>query len=689
MSAEVFISYASQNRDRILDLVERLRGAGVSVWIDQMGIEGAAMWSQQIVAAIRDCKVLILAISKHSASSENVVKELALASEGRKRILPVFVEEADIPETMAYQLAGIQRVEFFEGDEEAGLKAVIRALASLDVDVCKDATDAAGSEAGQSVRRHYRQRTGKKSEASVWLKVSAAVVGVAVLSLAGTLFMNSGPAPVPGPVAVGQAGGSATNTTEHTPPLANPVKLDTNRVVVLPFKVIGTANETADLGYGLVSTLTSKLQPLQNLVVIAKESARKFKDSEQAPREIGQALGAGTIVTGEIQTGGGNIQVNIQLINANTEALGWGSTFTKGQDEFLDLQNEIATKLASELKGGLDAAETQQLAQKATENVKAQAEYQAGRREWNRRNKEGFDNAIKHFERAIELDPDYAEPYVGLSNTYALLSIYNFASPGDSMPKSRELAEKALSLNPKMGSAYTAIAWVQFFYDYEWENAGSNFKKGVELNPNNATGFHWYAIYLLQTGQTDSVYPTIKKAKDLDPQSMIIKNDFAHLCWHTGIEAYESEVMQSVEEALEMDPHFEPALRLKYCFSDYGDPSEGIQLLKKAREIYPNQPSLLKSSIEVNWKAGEKQRALELFVDLLDKHKDTINRSLIADVYFRMGKMDDGFRWLEKSAEIREPSLILFSNWRKYQFLKKEPRFRELYKKINHPMYVD
>jgi len=686
MAAEVFISYASQNRDRILDLVERLRGAGVSVWIDQMGIEGAAMWSQQIVAAIRDCKVLILAISKNSATSENVVKELALASEGRKRILPVFIEEADIPETMAYQLAGIQRVEFFEGNEEAGLKAVIRALATLDVDVCSDATAAAGAEAGQAVRRHTHDRSEAKREASVWLKVAAGVVALAMLSFAGTIFMDSGPTPAPGSVALGQA---QTNMTEQTQLLAKPATLDTNRVVVLPFKVIGTANETADMGYGLVSTLTSKLQPLQNLVVIAKESARKFKDSEQSPREIGQALGAGTIVTGEIQTGGGNIQVNIQLINANTEALGWGSTFTKSQDEFLDMQNEIATKLASELKGGLDAAEAQQLAQKATDNAEAQAEYEAGRREWNRRNKEGFDNAIQHFERAIELDPDYAEPYVGLSNTYGLLSIYNFASPGDSMPKSRELAENAMSINPNMGSAYTALAWVQFMYDYEWENAGNNFKKGVELNPNNATGFHWYAIYLLQTGQIDRVHPTIKKAKELDPQSMIIKNDFAHLCWHTGIEAYESEVMQSVEEALEIDPHFEPALRLKYCFSDKENPSEGIELLQQAREIYPDQPSLLTSSIELHWKAGEKQRALEIFVELLDKHKDTINRSLIAQIYFQMGKTDDGFRWLEKSAEIKEPSLILFANWRQYRFLNEEPRFRKIFKKINHPMYVD
>ena len=270
--------------------------------------------------------------------------------------------------------------------------------------------------------------------------------GVAVLA-AGLFFLGGSGGETTTPL--GQAGTNAINTTEQTQPLAKPVTLDTNRVVVLPFKTIGTSGETADLGYGLVSTLTSKLQPLQNLVVIAKESARKYEDTKLSPKEIGQALGAGTIVTGEIQTSSNKVQVNIQLVNANTEALGWGSTFTKTKDEFLDLQNEIATHLASELKGGLDAKEAEQLSQKATENAEAQAEYQAGLREWNRRNKEGFDSAIKHFERAIDLDPNYAEPYMGLSNTYALLPVYNIAVPGESMPKSRDLAEKVLELNPK------------------------------------------------------------------------------------------------------------------------------------------------------------------------------------------------------------------------------------------------
>ena len=143
MSAEVFISYASKDRERILHLVEQLESSGISVWIDQMSIEGATMWSQEIVSAIRNCKVLILAISRNSADSKNVVKELALASEGHKSILPIYLESVEVPESMAYQLAGIQRVEFFEGDEDSGQQSMIRALAKLGVTVTEEANIAA------------------------------------------------------------------------------------------------------------------------------------------------------------------------------------------------------------------------------------------------------------------------------------------------------------------------------------------------------------------------------------------------------------------------------------------------------------------------------------------------------------------------------------------------------------------
>mgnify|MGYP001214296433 CR=1 FL=1 len=142
MNAEVFISYATNDRERVLGLVDRLRDAGVTVWIDQAGIDASSMWSQEIVSAIKGCKVMLLSISPHSTESENVVKELALASERKKPIIPVYLEAAEIPETMEYQLAGIQRVEYFKENEDAAFKAMLRSLVKRGVNVGEENSEA-------------------------------------------------------------------------------------------------------------------------------------------------------------------------------------------------------------------------------------------------------------------------------------------------------------------------------------------------------------------------------------------------------------------------------------------------------------------------------------------------------------------------------------------------------------------
>jgi TolB-like protein/lipoprotein NlpI len=497
-----------------------------------------------------------------------------------------------------------------------------------------------------------------------------------MLGMAVTFFSGSSTTTTPMPIAVGQA---QTNTTAQA-------TLDTNRVVVLPFKVIGGAQDSADLGYGLVSTLTSKLQPLQSLVVIAKESARKFKDSEQSPREIGQALGAGTIVTGEIQTSGDKIQVNIQLIDANTEALGWGSTFTKTKDEFLDLQNEIATQLASELKGGLDAAEARQLAQKATENAEAQAEYEVGRREWNKRSKEGFDNAIKHFEKAIELDPDYADAYAGLADTYGLMPAYNFASPDDAMPKAKSYAEKAIEKNPNLASAYTSLAWVLHNYEYDWKGAEENYSKAIELNPNYATVNHWFGIFLSNNGRHNKAIETLKKAAELDPQSMIIQYTVGQILL---VAEQSEEALKYVERAHKMNPYFSSALWFKFSKLTKVNTDKDIAYLKEAIKRFPDQPMHRKTLLEVYLKMGNREAALEQMVDLLGTFHDTLNNCHFAETFFLLGKPEQGYQWLEKGIQAKESWVAMYGNLPSLKKYQNEPRFRELYKKINHPLYVD
>ena len=670
MSAEVFISYASKDRKRILNLVDRLESAGVSVWIDQMSIEGATMWSQEIVSAIRNCKVLILAISGNSADSKNVVKELALASEGHKNILPVYLESAEIPESMAYQLAGIQRVEFFDGDEEVGQQSVIRALAKLGVTVSEEASAAAAGSPKRTRHGASHATTSEvaKKEKAAWSKIAAVVGGVAILA-AGIFSL----------------GGSSSETTEQIQALAISQTLNTNRVVVLPFKTIGTSGETTDLGYGLVSTLTSKLQPLQNLTIIANESALQFEGSKLPPKKIGQALKVGTIVTGEIQTSGNKVQVNIRVIDANTEALGWGSTFMKSRDEFLDLQNEIATSLASEIKGGLETEETKQLARKATQNPEAQAAYQAGRREWNKRSKEGFENAIEQFEKAIKLDENYADPYVGLGDTYGLLSGYNFALASEAMPKAKKYAEKAIELNPNLAGPYTLMGWVQSRYEYDWSGAEKSYKKAISLNSNYATTFHWYGIHLRDSGRFDKAVENLNRATQLEPTSKIIK---VNLAGALGYANQTELAVKTINEALEIDPHFPLALQIKHIRLR-SEEHQALDRFKAALKVYPNQPRINQCLFESYWRLGENEKAKDQLIFLLSRHHESFPKAIFAHLFYSMGEKEEAFRWLSMAFELNETQVLDIGVNPRHSEFQSELKFREIYKKINHPMYIN
>ena len=676
MNSEVFISYASEDRTRILDLVDRLRKSGVSVWIDQMGIEGATMWSQEIVEAIDSCKVLILAISQRSTESENVVKELALASERRKKILPVCLDSSGIPKSMEYQLAGIQRVEYVEKKEEQGLQAMIRSLSKLGVAVCTEASEEAAK--APSFISHgpsyYTGLSGKQTSVP-WVKIWVSVTSVAVLAVCLFLFVGGSRETTPEKSSLGQA---ETNALEET------MMLDTNRVVVLPFKTIDTSGETADLGYGLVSTLTSKLQPLQNLTVIAKESARKFKESDKSPKEIGQALRAGTIVTGEIQTSSEKVQVNIQLIDANTEDLGWGSTFTKSKDDFLDLQNEIATKLASELKGELDAGEAQQLAQKATDNPEAHSEYQKGRREWNKRSVVGFGNAIKYFERAIELDPDFANPYAGLADTYGLMPSYNMEPALNVMPKAKINAEKAIELNPKLAEAYASLAWIQFSFEFDWNDAEENFKIALQLNPNYATSHHWYGIHSFVSGKLDQSITHLKKSLELAPTSLIIPTNLG-LAYR--LDGQIEKAMRTFEIAFNVNPNFPPAVHYySLCHDNYQD---SIERYKKSIQAHPSIPIARRGLFRAYMKNGEKDLAKDQLIYLLDHFHDKLTLGF-AEMYAILGNYDEAVRWVQKGINAKE-SIVTFalSGCDFPNEFKSDPRFVELMQSINHPLYVE
>jgi hypothetical protein len=185
MSAEVFVSYARTDRERVMELVERMRSAGIGVWVDEGGIHGASLWGQEIVDAIDASKVMILMISDSSIASDNVVKELSIASEDKKPILPVYLHRSEIPKSMRYQLAGIQHIEFFEGQEDEAFQSMLVSLSRLGVsaegaEAKQDPPSKTVSES-QSTSTNGPESTGRKSSLVTPLLVLA-VIGL-VLAL--------------------------------------------------------------------------------------------------------------------------------------------------------------------------------------------------------------------------------------------------------------------------------------------------------------------------------------------------------------------------------------------------------------------------------------------------------------------------------------------------------------------------
>ena len=227
MSAEIFISYARADRDRVLLLVERLREAGVTYWLDEGNIQGATLWGKEIVEAIRNAKVLVLFATEASFKSKNVAKEVAIASEWEKPILPVYLERVQVPDTLHYQLAGIQHVELFAEQEEEAFNGMLGALHTLGVAINENIEIKP-----PSVATHHAPFILKKQAKSK----KTLIVGLATLAIIGLKLSLKF---------------SGTTKKKGDSTKINPANGSAKRIALVPFRNIGPQQEDSFLAEGM------------------------------------------------------------------------------------------------------------------------------------------------------------------------------------------------------------------------------------------------------------------------------------------------------------------------------------------------------------------------------------------------------------------------------------------------------
>jgi TolB-like protein len=324
-------------------------------------------------------------------------------------------------------------------------------------------------------------------------------------------------------------------------------------VAVLPF-ANRSANE-ADVYFvdGIHDDILTQLARIGDLKVISRTSVEKFRGTTQSMGEIGDALGVKNILEGGVQRAGDRVRINVQLIDVDTDEHLWADTYDREltTENIFAIQSEISTAIAAALKATLSPEEKAQLATEQTQNLAALEEFFLGRQAMAKRTSAALTEAVEHFERAIELDPDYALAYVALADSHVLLGIYSGKPFDEQLVLARPLVEKALELDDRLGEAYVSRA--QLHMRDDWAAAEADFKKGIALAPGYVTGFHWYAILEANAGRFEESVALLNKAASLDPMSAIVRENLGDLY---GMVGRFEDSREQLEATIRIDPDF-------------------------------------------------------------------------------------------------------------------------------------
>lgn len=304
-------------------------------------------------------------------------------------------------------------------------------------------------------------------------------------------------------------------------------------IAVLPFVNMSSDPEQEYFSDGISEELLNVLAKIDALKVAARTSSFSFKGQNKPVGEIAQVLGVDHILEGSVRKSGTQIRVTAQLIRVSDGFHIWSETYDRELDNIFAIQDEITAAIVSELRVKLNVQT--QIASTTTDNPEAYQEYLQGRYFWNLRTVKNLNLAVKHFERATQLDPAYANAWTGLGEAWVLLPIWEFndAKAPEQFEQAKLAAEKALALNPESGRAYAVLAYVHMMR-LEWRECFMNNELALKFAPEDASVLHWYAYALVTVGKFTMAEETYQVAVKLDPLSRIINTSAAEQFFISG-----------------------------------------------------------------------------------------------------------------------------------------------------------
>jgi TolB-like protein/Flp pilus assembly protein TadD len=473
--------------------------------------------------------------------------------------------------------------------------------------------------------------------------------------------------------------------TGEAKPSATGSAIPEKSIAVLPFENLSRDPDNAYFADGIQEEILTRLAKIADLKVISHTSTQQFQSSPDNLPEIAKQLRVANILEGSVQKAGDQVRVNVQLINAASEAHLWAESYDRKLTDAFAIESEIAKTVADTLQAKLTGSEKRAISARPTENPAAYQDYLKGRYFWNKRTSDDFKTAISYFEQAVDKDPAFALAYVGLADTYVLLPAFTWAAPEDTMPKAKVAAQKALELDDKLAEAHTSLAMVLRAYDFDYNRAVTEFQRALELNPNYAPAHYWFGTHVLSAlGRFDEAVTEVKRALELDPLSLVANVDLGT----TYVYARRfDDAIDQLRKAIELDTNFYYAhYELGIALKCKGQIDAAIAELEKAHQLNddPIVPGLLGQAYAAG---GRRDDALKILAQLKNESaRRYVPAYTFAVIYLGLGDKEEALRWLEKDFSDRDGWNIGFIKVDPMlDPLRGDPRFEALAQKVFAP----